>query len=229
VILVHHATKNSNDEAMTLQNMLRGSSDFGAMCDQAYGIRKDEVLYSNALGPMEIDFVNLKDREQIGGVTRLRLAASYTKAGSVGATSYINEQGDFKVVNYQEIRQRTDDLLIEFVKAHPTASDKEIAEGLALAVSGRTVSRLLNNLGWHRTKGGSEGASPWHNDEGKPCPYAPKEAQKKASNETRTATNRKPGSKVRPSGLNKQVTLGDFVEPVEGDVVLVDPYLKDSD
>lgn len=198
VVLVHHATKNSKKETMTLENMLRGSSDLGAMCDQAYGIRKDDALYANGMGPMEIDLVNLKDREQIGGLTQLRLAASYTRAGGVGATSYINEEGDFKVVNHQEIKQRTDDLLIEFVKTDPTAPDKEIAERLGLKVSGRTVARLLNKLGWHRVKGGPDGASPWHNDESKPCPYLKEQQDAQAA---------KDAAKAEAPELKEQVSI----------------------
>jgi len=52
VVLVHHATKaaKANQERMTLENMLRGTSDFGAMCDQAYGIAKDMTLYATDNG-----------------------------------------------------------------------------------------------------------------------------------------------------------------------------------
>ena len=234
VVLVHHATKKSREEAMTLENMLRGSSDLGAMCDQAYGIRKDSALYANGMGPMEIDLVNLKDREQLGGVTRLRLAASYITNNSVGAISYINTEGDLKVVDHQEMHRRIEDQLIEYVKADPTASSAHIANELGLEKSGHTVSRMLKNLGWHRAKGGPEGASPWHNDEGKPCPYqervqTTKEAQKRAPNESRIATNGRNGTNVNPAELNQQAMLGDFVEPVEGDVVLVNPYQKEGD
>ena len=55
VIILHHAKKAAGEkrEAMTLQNMLRGTTDFGAMCDQAHGIRMDEHLYNRGAGPME--------------------------------------------------------------------------------------------------------------------------------------------------------------------------------
>jgi RecA-family ATPase len=34
VVILHHAKKSAKKEPMTLENMLRGTSDFGAMCDQ---------------------------------------------------------------------------------------------------------------------------------------------------------------------------------------------------
>jgi RecA-family ATPase len=76
VILNHHATKASQNEAITLENMVRGTGDFAAMTDMVYGIRKDRATYANGNGPMEIELVSLKDREQIGALTKLRLAAS---------------------------------------------------------------------------------------------------------------------------------------------------------
>ncbi|PYU66934.1 MAG: hypothetical protein DMG49_20460 [Acidobacteria bacterium] len=53
VIILHHATKAANQkkQAMTLENMLSGTGDFGAMYDQAYGIRMDENLYNRGSRP----------------------------------------------------------------------------------------------------------------------------------------------------------------------------------
>jgi hypothetical protein len=193
VVLVHHATKASADSAMTLENMLRGSSDLGAMCDQAYGIRKDAALYANGAGPMEIDLVSLKDREQLGGLTSLRLAASCVVPGRAGVVSHINESGDFVIINYQEIKERDEDRLINFVKADPSASPEEIKRALDIKVHAKTITRTLNNLGWHRVKGGPDGASPWHTDNGEKCRYvkeqenakAAKQAEKKAEQEAK--------------------------------------------
>src|ERR1700685_3790161 len=84
VIILHHAKKSTTEkrETMTLENMLRGTSDFGAMCDQALGIRMDDHLFNRGAGPMEIELVNLKDRERLGGLTSIALAASYKKPGA---------------------------------------------------------------------------------------------------------------------------------------------------
>lgn len=194
VVLIHHATKASERESMTLQNMLRGSSDIGAMCDQAYGIKKDDRLYASGTGPLEIEIANIKDREQLGGLTKLRLAASYVRPNVAGSVSYINQDGNFRVVDRAASQQRSDDQLIELVKREPTIDAVEIVRDLELIdkfgkpLSGKTVIRKLNKLGWHRVKGGSDGASPWHNDEGNPCPY---EAENKAKAETKQAKKAK--------------------------------------
>src|SRR5712692_6481476 len=171
VVLIHHATKASKakQEAMTLENMLRGSSDLGAMCDQAYGIRKDMLLYANGAGPMEIDLVNLKDREQIGELTSLRLAASYKKEGMDFPASYINEMGNFIVINNAETYRRNLETLVGLVKADPNIPVKELA--VKTGLTEYAVKHSLLGLGWHRVQGGSGGASPWHQDSGD-CLYA---------------------------------------------------------
>ena len=172
VVLIHHATKaaKQKQEAMTLENMLRGSSDLGAMCDQAYGIRKDMRLYQNGAGPMEIDLVNLKDREQIGGLTAIRLAASHKNKGEGFPVSYINETGNFKVVNNSETYKRELDNLVRLVESDRNIPAKELAQKTGLTEY--AVKQKLGTLGWHRVQGGEGGASPWHQDNGMPCPFA---------------------------------------------------------
>jgi hypothetical protein len=171
VILIHHATKSAktNQERMTLENMLRGTGDFGAMCDQAYGVRKDMTLYANGNGPMEIDLVNLKDRELIGGLTSLRLAASYKQEGSGLPASYINETGDFRVMSDAESARREKEALVRAVELDPDIPVKELA--LRFQMTEYAVKSTLKGSGWHREQGGKSGASPWHQDFGGPCPF----------------------------------------------------------
>jgi KaiC/GvpD/RAD55 family RecA-like ATPase len=173
VILVHHATKaaKANQERMTLENMLRGTSDFGAMCDQAYGIRKDMNLYSNGNGSMELELVSLKDREQIGGLTSIRLAASHKSKEKADEfpVSYINETGNFRVVSDSETSRREVLVLEAVVKNEPNIPAKELA--VRFNMTEYRVKTQLMKLGWHRVQGGRGGASPWHQDLGGPCPY----------------------------------------------------------
>lgn len=179
VVILHHATKAAKDkrESMKLENMLRGTSDFGAMCDQAYGVRKDDALYANGAGPMEIEIDNLKDREQIGGLTTIRLAASCKKDGADFPVSLINETGDFNVVTETQGWARRMESLVALIKSDPDIPEKDLAE--RVASSQYTVKRNLNALGWHRVKGGASGASPWHQDNGGPCPFAKSAGAKK--------------------------------------------------
>jgi AAA domain-containing protein len=174
VIILHHAKKSTTEkrETMTLENMLRGTSDFGAMCDQAYGLRVDEHLHNRGAGPMEIEIVNLKDRERLGGLTSVRLAASYKRPGAIYPTSYIDETGNFRLVDFKETKDRDRETLIQFVKSEPMMSVPELCEATNLKPF--TVKETLKRFGWHVAKGGSDGHSPWHQDAGKPCPFVAK-------------------------------------------------------
>jgi hypothetical protein len=169
VVLAHHATKASPNEPMTMENMLRGTSDFAAMCDQIYGIRKDRNLYDNGDGPMELDLVNLKDREQIGELTKIRLAASSRESKGEVPTSVINSTGNFRVVDKDMNRQRSVTDLLSIVKGDVLITVKELARKTAM--SEYEIESQLRSAGWHRVKGGKEGASPWHQDVGLECPY----------------------------------------------------------
>jgi hypothetical protein len=169
VVILHHATKASKNEAMDLQNMLRGTSDLAAMCDSTFGIRKDESLHNNGAGPLEIDIANLKDREMTGELTTLRLAASYKKDGIAFPVSYINETGNFQVMG-EELIRRTTDTIIRMIDLEPNIPAKELAS--RLRTSEYQVKKTLASRGYHKVKGGPDGSSPWHQDKDKPCPYA---------------------------------------------------------
>jgi hypothetical protein len=172
VIILHHAKKATSEkrEAMTLQNMLRGTTDFGAMCDQAYGIRMVERLYDRGAGPMEIDLVNLKDRERLGGLTSIRLAASYKKQGAIFPKSYIDETGNFRPVDYKESKARDEETLNALVQDNPMMTITELCE--ATGIKPYSAKDILKGFGWHMAKGGPHGHSPWHKDSiSGVCPY----------------------------------------------------------
>jgi hypothetical protein len=178
VVLVHHATKDSKKDDLNLENALRGTSDFGAMCDQAYGVRKDDKKYKNGAGPLEIDLVSLKDREQIGGLTSIRLAATWKEQkqadGSIlqanfGPVSYIDTTGNFRVISETEAANKERRDLEALVAADPNIPTKELAA--ALRIGEYRVKSELARLGYHRVKGGPDGASPWHKDGDGKCPY----------------------------------------------------------
>jgi bifunctional DNA primase/polymerase-like protein/AAA domain-containing protein len=193
VVLVHHATKASANEVMTLENMLRGTGDFAAMCDQAYGIRKDRTLYANGNGPMEIQLVSLKDREQTGELTSLLLAASRKSTHSIfPTTSIIDETGNFQVIDKALARTREIDALLTLVKEDPTITAKELAA--AVGDKERAVKDKLAKVGWHCAVGGAGGRSPWHKDEGGECPFDKKDAVE-----------------VKPSKKTYDLTLNDAV------------------
>jgi hypothetical protein len=173
VVVLHHAKKSGKEkgEAMTLENMLRGTGDYAAMCDTVYGIRADDRLRANGSGPLEMDIVNLKDREQVGGLAKLRLAASYKKEGSLFPVSYISETGNLKPVDCKQTIERIEATLIQIVEADPKIPTTDIMAQTGL--TRRKVTAALEGRGWHIVKGGTDGHSPWHQDKGQPCPFDP--------------------------------------------------------
>ena len=107
VVLLHHAKKDSGSTGtMALETMLRGTGDFAAMCDTAYGIRRDDALYNNGGGPLEIDIANIKPRDLVNPPPPFRLAATYKKDGAALPVSHIDETGDFAIVNSEETAKR---------------------------------------------------------------------------------------------------------------------------
>jgi hypothetical protein len=170
VVLLHHATKASKKEKMDLQNMLSGTGDFAAMCDQAYGLQVDTKLYDFKKGPLEVVMVNLKDREEQGTLSQIRLAASHKVEGSMMPVSYVNEKGDFHVVDNAVEFQNTVQKLLSLVKTWPDSTLAELNEETGLTQA--SIRRTLNGYGWHTVAGGRNGSSPWHQDGDKPCLYA---------------------------------------------------------
>jgi hypothetical protein len=123
---------------------------------------------------MEIELVNWKDRERLGGLTSVRLAATYKKPGAIFPTSFIDETGNFRPVDLRETKARDRETLIQLVESEPLMSVSELCEATNLKPF--TVKETLKSFGWHVAKGGSDGHSSWHQDDGKPCPFAAKKA-----------------------------------------------------
>jgi hypothetical protein len=130
---------------------------------------------------MELELVNLKDRERLGGLTSLRLAATHKKPGVLFPASYIDETGNFHPVDFRETKDRTRETLNQLVQSESMMSAEDLGEATNLKV--HNVRQMLKGLGWHVVNGGSDGRSPWHRDEGKPCSY---EAQRKAKGKTKS-------------------------------------------
>jgi hypothetical protein len=87
----------------------------------------DEHLYNRGAGPMEIELVNLKDRERLGGLTSIRLAASYKNGHSIFPKSYIDETGNFRPVDFKETRARDEETLNSLVKANTNSTGMQLS------------------------------------------------------------------------------------------------------
>jgi len=59
VLFMHHSPKALKEASeMTLENVLRGTGDFGAMAYCVHGFRRDEDLFAYGEGPEEMEVVN---------------------------------------------------------------------------------------------------------------------------------------------------------------------------
>lgn len=149
VLALHHATKSSAEAPMTLENVLRGTGDLGAMADSVYGIRRDRVTYADGAGPMELEVRCLKPRDFDPPVP-FRVAASYrSEDGSV--KSYIDESGDFSLVQAREVMEAEEKAFLKVVTQDEAISRKDLA-GL-LGWSERKVRSVGQKLGYTRSEG----------------------------------------------------------------------------
>ena len=149
VVGVHHSTKASAKEEMTLENILRGTGDLGAMADAVYGLRRDEVLYDEGRGPLEMNAKCVKPRD-FDPPLPFRLAAKY-KAGDGSIRSHIDEIGDFAVVDKQAEQLNLNSQLSVLITSDPEITIRELSA--ALHVNTSQVYRALQDIGWNKPRG----------------------------------------------------------------------------
>jgi hypothetical protein len=149
VIGLHHSTKASADQEMTLENVLRGTGDIGAMADAVWAIRRDKTIYDNGNGPIELTVQCVKARD-FEAPKPFKIAASYKKADDTIA-SYIDEDGDFHVIEVATVMQSQDDAFIKAINEEPTISREDLAEDLSTTV--RKIRTQSRRLGYERGNG----------------------------------------------------------------------------
>ena len=150
VVGFHHATKTSAKESMTLENALRGTGDFAAMCDATYAIRRDELLYDNGVGPIEIEVVCVKPRD-FDPPLPFRLIAKYkTEDGRIVST--IDSTGDFTVRDFQAEQINLESAFIKEVVSNPGSTLDRLAD--VLKISRSAVDRLSKKLRYSKIKNG---------------------------------------------------------------------------
>jgi hypothetical protein len=158
VLGIHHSTKASGGEEMTLENTLRGTGDLGAMCDTVYAIRKDNVLYNGGSGPLEVEIRNVKPRDFVPPPP-FRIAATHRKAGNILPISYINETGDFQIVKPGETLRIQTDRIKQLVSENPTITIKSVIGQSGLKKY--QVEAELANLGLQKPRGTPKGGARW--------------------------------------------------------------------
>jgi hypothetical protein len=149
VLALHHATKSSADGPMTLENILRGTGDLGAMADSVYGIRRDRMLYADGAGAMELEVRCLKPRD-FDPPAPFRVAASYqSESGPI--KSYIDESGDFQVVESATVKAAEERAFIKAISEDPAISRDDLASDLGTTPN--KIRTLAKRLGYERSVG----------------------------------------------------------------------------
>jgi hypothetical protein len=146
---MHHATKASANEGLTLQNALRGTGDLGAMCDAVYGLKRNEALYDDGSGPLQLTVVCLKPRD-FEPPEPFTIAAT-TKDGDGKTVSYLDTTGDFALLDVAEMTQDMNVRFVKTVTEDPTLSVAEVAE--VLGIKKRRAQTIAQRLGYKKRKG----------------------------------------------------------------------------
>jgi hypothetical protein len=128
VVALHHSVKSSKNEAMSLENVLRGSGEIGAQADAVWGIRRDDMLFANGEGPNEVLVQCVKPRD-FEPPEPFRLGLTY-KAEDGKLHSYLDEIGDFKVLSKGQIDGDLESRFVKAVNEFSQASVTDLAEML---------------------------------------------------------------------------------------------------
>lgn len=149
VIGLHHATKASNNEPLTLENALRGTGDIGAMADAVYGLKRKNALYDNGNGPLEIEVVCLKPRD-FEPPMPFTIAATAKVEDTI--ISHIDTKGDFNLLDISDILADLNSRFVELVTKEPELSLAEVAEGLGIKKS--QVQTIMNKVKFRKPRNG---------------------------------------------------------------------------
>lgn len=130
IVAIHHATKSSANEGVTLENSLRGTGDFAAMADAAYSLRcvEQETL------TITVTAIKGRDLEKLPPF-------------KIQGRPFINEIGDFALLADLSAEER----LVQAICDDPTAGVKELAA--ATRISKNRIVALAESTGWTKVEG----------------------------------------------------------------------------
>jgi hypothetical protein len=146
---LHHATKASRNEGLTQENSLRGSGDLAAMCDSVYGLKRNETLYNDGSGPLQLQVICLKPRE-FDPPEPFTIAAT-TKDADGKTISFIDTTGDFSLLDVAELMDDLNGRFVSLVKEDSTLSHNEVAE--VLGIKRRRVQTIATRMNYKKVKG----------------------------------------------------------------------------
>jgi len=134
---------------MTLQNALRGTGDLGAMCDSVYGLKRNETLYDDGNGPLQLQVICLKPRD-FDPPEPFTIAATM-KDDNGKTVSFIDTTGDFALLDVAELMQDLNARFVKLVTEDTQLSVAEVAE--ALGINKRRAQTIAKKLHYKKVKG----------------------------------------------------------------------------
>ncbi len=145
VIGLHHSPKSTaNSDELSLENVLRGTGDLGAMCDAVWGLQHDR----GGKGDGEEYLEESKDLTRIFVKCVKPRDFEAAEPFRIQGRPYIDERGDFIVLT-EGVAPRDERLaakLVEMVAKNPKISQSAL--GKATGVSRNRVAEILAPLGW---------------------------------------------------------------------------------
>jgi DNA primase RepB-like protein/AAA domain-containing protein len=128
VLFLHHSPKATKDAAeLTLENVLRGSGDFGAMSDFVYGFRRDEKMFAQGEGPEEIEVVCVKPRDfepPLPFRLQLKRKAKHGEPGPI--ISVIDQIGDLAYIGHAAVKDDHSKMLASIFHENPFVSFNDL-------------------------------------------------------------------------------------------------------
>jgi AAA domain-containing protein len=160
VVVIHHSTKDLNKRNPTMQQAVRGSGDIAAWADAIWLVMRDDRLWQNGKGPLEIDAICWPRTFIPQQPVRLALTKKAPEDPPKGVITYmpgiisvIDETSDLGWVEKRAAQKDAEvadhaDRLERMVQEDPTMSVRKLAKEIGLTSSG--VYRALKGRGWDK-------------------------------------------------------------------------------
>jgi hypothetical protein len=165
VFAFHHATKSSAGQALTQANSLRGTGDYAAMAESAYGLAVDQALYNDGDGPLEILVVCTKPRD-ISPAPKPFTLISTMKDETGKMVDVLAEYHDFLIKDESEVMTNTKDALFRILIKNPEMIVEDITKELnrinQTNFTKSSINRHMVSDGWSKTgPAGPNGKKTW--------------------------------------------------------------------
>jgi hypothetical protein len=152
VLFLHHSPKATKDAAdLTLENVLRGSGDFGAMSDFVYGFRRDEGLFAQGEGPEEVEVICVKPRDFEPPLPfRLQFKRRARHGETSPTVSVIDETHDLRYIGNRDAKDNHAAMLSALFKDNPSLSVNDLSA--ALGMRKEHIKGFCRKHGWKQVE-----------------------------------------------------------------------------